>query len=250
MSIQSICRYIFITIFSALALVTPTRVSAQAVDTVVVDSTEHKVRKTDSSGHQLCVGADIFHPILNSFVTNKKGYEIEADYYMRNEFYLVAEGGWGESTVDFIDLKYKTTNNFLRLGFNKAMATRENKRDWDMMLFGLRIGAANISRGPASYTVIDSVWGNSPGSQPGKNFPAFWAELTAGMRVEFARGLFAGWNLRGKFMMNGKSFKDLSPLYIAGYGEGDKNAVFDFNVYISYGIRWKRKSLSNGSITK
>jgi hypothetical protein len=67
-------------------------------------------------------------------------------------------------------------------------------------------------------------------------------ELTGGMRVELVKGLMAGWNLRGKFMMNGKSFKDLSPLNIAGYGKGDKNAAFDFNVYMSYAIRWKKKT--------
>ena len=39
-------------------------------------------------------------------------------------------------------------------------------------------------------------------------------------------------NLVGKFVMNGKSFRDLSPLFIAGYGKGDKNANFDFNLYI------------------
>jgi hypothetical protein len=42
-------------------------------------------------------------------------------------------------------------------------------------------------------------------------------------------------------MMNGKSFSNLSPLYIEGYGEGDKNAVFDFNVYATYSFRWQRK---------
>ena len=60
------------------------------------------------------------------------------------------------------------------------------------------------------------------------------------MRVELFKGLFAGWNMRAKFLMNGRSFKDDAPLYIAGYGKGDKGAVFDFNLYISYGIRWKR----------
>jgi hypothetical protein len=62
------------------------------------------------------------------------------------------------------------------------------------------------------------------------------------MRVELAKGLLAGWNLRGKFLMNGRSFKDLAPLNIAGYGKGDKNANFDFNLYLAYAIRWNRKT--------
>jgi hypothetical protein len=116
-----------------------------------------------------------------------------------------------------------------------------------MMFFGLRAGYADVKRGEASFIVTDSVWGSSPGTTAGKSFSAVWLELVGGMRVELVKGLFAGWTLRGKFIMNGKSFSDLSPLYIAGYGRGDKNADFDFNVFISYAIRWKRK---NGSIAQ
>jgi hypothetical protein len=46
--------------------------------------------------------------------------------------------------------------------------------------------------------------------------------------------------------MNGSSFKDLAPLYIAGYGRGDKNSIFDFNMYLSYAIRWDRQGVGVG----
>ncbi len=226
----------------------PSQVCAQAyapptaqVDTTAVDSTtDHKVKKRDSASHQLCIGVDIVHPIENHFTTDHFGYEFSADYYLHNEFYAVLEGGWGGSTVNYTDLKYNTTNDFVRIGFNKTILARNGWRDWDMFFFGLRAGYADVKRGNASFVVTDSVWGNSTGATAGKPFPAIWLELVGGMRVELVKGLFAGWTLRGKFIMNGKSFDDLSPLYIAGYGRGDKTADFDFNVFISYGIRWKR----------
>ena len=247
MSTQSICRYIYILTFSALFVPGTLPVYAQA-DTSSTDTTsDHKVKRKETAGHQLCFGADIVHPVMNNYTTDRFGYEFEADYYLRNEFYAIAEGGWGGSTVDYTDLKYTTTNNFFRLGFNKEILTRDNPRDWDMMFFGLRTGFADVKRSNASYIITDSLWGNIPGNTPGKSFSAVWLELVGGMRVELVKGLCAGWTFRGKFIMNGRSFRDLSPLYIAGYGKGDKNTNFDINVFISYAIRWKRK---NSSITK
>ncbi len=240
MSIQSICRCIYILAFSAAMVFGASPVFAQA-DTATIDTTEHVVKKPDSAGHQLCLGFDIVSPVRNSFYTDRFSYEAEADYYLHNEFYLAAEAGWGGSKVDYPDLKYTTTNTFFRAGFNKTILTRESKTDWDMMFFGLRVAYTQVDRSAATFTIIDSMWGNTQGTRSGRNFGVVWAELTGGMRVQLLRSLFAGWNLRGKFLMNGKSFKQDAPLYIAGFGKGDKSAVFDFNLYISYAIRWGRK---------
>jgi hypothetical protein len=205
--------------------------------------TEKKAPKVLAAGRQLCIGVDIFHPILNQYLSHSYGYEFSADYFLKHEFYAVAEAGWGGSNVEYPDLMYTTTNRFLRAGFNKSVLLRDYPRDWDLMFFGLRASVANISRSQASFTVTDSLWGTSAGGQPARNFNAFWAELTAGMRIELLHGLFAGWTIRGKFMVNGRSFNDLSPLYIAGYGKGDKGANFDFNFYLFYAIRWRSSSL-------
>ena len=113
-----------------------------------------------------------------------------------------------------------------------------------MMFIGMRVGAANGLRSPSNYNILDSVWGNTRDTTTkGQNFLAIWAELTGGMRVELVKGLMAGWNFRARFLMNAKSFDALAPLYIAGYGKGDKDVAFDMNVYVSYGIRWKRRNL-------
>jgi uncharacterized protein DUF6048 len=244
---QSICKYLFILTFSALVFGSAA-LFAQT-DTTATDTTSSKkVKKKETAGHELNLGFDFFHPIVNSFLTVQSGYEIAADYYMKNEYYLVAEGGWGGSNVNYPDLKYTTTNNFLRLGFNRSVLTRDRPKDWDMMFIGLRAAYAGIDRSPSTYQVLDSLWGNSSGSGTSQKFHAVWAEVTGGVRVDLIKALSIGWNIRGKFLMNGRSFKSYAPLYIAGYGRGDKNSVFDFNMYISYAIRWKRKSLEIGKL--
>ena len=242
MSILRNYKYIFAAISLVLLASWPGLSSAQT-DTVATDTAAvPKMKKKELSGRQLLVGIDVFHPVINHFVGGQQSFEVEAEYYTRNEYYLTLEGGAGGANVNYPNLAYNTNNTFLRFGFNKSVLTRNTPKDWDIMFIGLRAAGSLVNRGLASYTILDSVWGNYSGPpQSGSTFLALWAELTAGMRVEMAKNLFVGWNIRGKFMLNGRSFSALSPLYIAGYGKGDKNAVFDFDVYVSYALRWKRK---------
>lgn len=216
-------------------------VQAQTDTTQAEESDSPPPRKKYDGGHQLALGIDILYPVLNTQVENKYTYEGEAFYYLKNEYYAVAEGGWGGSKVIYPDLKYNTTNYFARIGFNKSILYRESEHDWDMMFAGFRAAFANVNRTAGEYVVTDSLWGSLSGISPSKSFAVVWAEINLGMRVELVRGLLAGWNIRGKFMMNGKSFRDLQPLHIAGYGRGDKSSAFDLNVYLDYAIRWNKK---------
>lgn len=206
---------------------------------------------TDTKGlHQLSIGIDIAQPITNAFSDNRTGYEGIIDYYCGKELYVVLEGGYGNATVDYTDLKYKSTNTFFRLGVNKSILVRLSNSDWDMGFIGVRYGLASISRSAGTYTVVDDLFGNTTGTVPAKNFLGHWAEINGGMRLELVAGICAGWTIRGKFLLNAKSFKELSPSYVAGYGKGDKTSVFDYNFYISYAIRWSKKKGDNHATTQ
>lgn len=229
-------RFIYILLSNVAMLLASGVKAATLADSTVADTVAR-----EQTTHQLTIGVEVARPVMNNLVSNKRGYELEASYYLKKELYLVAEGGWGSSDVAYEDLKYSTRNTFVRVGFNKILLPRDKPTDWGGMFMGMRAGVADISRSAATYTITDSIWGAQTASVSGRSFQGYWAELTGGVRVELVKGLMAGWNLRGKFLLNGKQFKDLAPLYVAGYGGGDKNAVFDINFYLSYAIRWKRR---------
>ena len=176
------------------------------------------------------------------FQTDKYGYEYSGDYYMNRDLYFAFEGGNGGGQVNYNNLGYTTRNGFFRAGLNRSLLFRYDSSDWDNMFIGFRFGAASIRRSPSNYIVEDSLWGNSSGSTPSRNFAAAWVELLMAVRVQVVGNFSIGWNVRGKFMLNSRSFADLAPLYIAGYGRGDKNSAFDLDVYLSYSMNWKRKS--------
>ncbi len=238
MSIRGSLKYTCILIFSLC--LSGIAAKAQVADTTAADTTAVQKHK-ELAGHQLAIGFDMSRPVINYFATNKQGYEFAADYYLKNEIYLAAEGGWGSSDVNYTDLKYSTTNTFYRFGVNRILLPRENPKDWSGVMLGGRLAMASIDRSAATYTITDSLWGNSTGNVAGKSFNGYWMEVLGGVRLELYKGIIAGWTIRGKFMLNARSFNDLAPLYIAGYGRGDKNAAFDFNFYLHYAIRWKRK---------
>lgn len=220
-----------------------TAVNASAQEDV--EEEEERVAIVDSA-HQLRLGFDISRILFNQLQKDKEeriSYELELDFYWRKDLYIVAEGGWGNASLKYTDLAYESSNVFFRAGINKSLLPRLKQDDWDMAFIGLRYGVGLINRSDANYMITDSTWGTVSGNVPGANLTAHWIELTGGVRVEIAKYLFLGWNMRGKFMLNAKQFTELPPYNIAGYGKGEKNTVFDFNVFLSYAIRWDRKHI-------
>lgn len=224
-------------ISTLLLIACTSQVQAQQDSTI---TKKKKAKKVQATENQVRFGIDISKPIENAFLKNRTGYEFQADYYYKNDVYFTLEGGFGGSNYDYDNLSYTSTNGFFRVGVDKGLLRRIGGSDWDMAFVGARYGMAIINRSEGNYLIVDPLWGNSTGTVPAKSFTGHWAELNAGVRVELFKGIFAGWNVRGKFLINQGQFKELPPSYVAGYGKGDKNTVFDFNFYISYALRWNK----------
>ncbi len=189
-------------------------------------------------GRQLRIAFDVTKPVISLARGNRSSYEAAVDFYVKKEVYAVVEGGFGSAIYEYPDLSYRTNSTFFRAGLDKTLIKRLNGRDWDMAFIGVRYGAAFVNRQEATYAIIDSLWGTTTGSIPSKAFTAHWMEITGGVRVELLPRLMAGWNVRGRFLLSDNAFGDLSPVFIAGYGKGDRTSAFDFNFYVCYAIRW------------
>ena len=228
-------------IISILLLFMYASSSAQLAESDDDSSTKPRI---DLKGlHQLCVAVDIAQPISCSFAKNRRCYEAAIDYYLGKEIYGLLEGGFGNATSSYTDLEYKSNNVFFRAGINKSILLRLDNSDWDMGFIGVRYGFAAVNRGAGTYTIVDNIYGNTSGTIPAKSIQAHWAEIAGGMRVAVLKDICAGWTIRGKFLLNAKAFNELAPSFIAGYGKGDKGSVFDYNFYISYPIRWGKKTV-------
>jgi hypothetical protein len=214
-------------------------VACLLISSIVFAQKDSMLKKTIEP-KQIRIGIDVSRPVLNAFYKDRYAYDASLDYYRGNEKYWVLEGGFGGSNIDYDNLKYSSKNSFLCFGFEKSMVPRLYKNDWDYLFFGMRYGLAFINRSEGSYTTTDNVWGTTTGTVPSNNFTGHWLEINGGIRVEIFKNIFAGYNLRAKFLLNQAPFKELPPAYIAGYGKGEKTTTFDLNFFLLYALRWKK----------
>lgn len=226
--------------FSKIVLLLLVSISAFAqTDSTTVQKKEESIKPIQ---RQLRLGVNISTPVISTIVSNdsnkRSAYELTVDYCLKNDVYVVLEGGFGNSTLSYNDLNYTTTNSYARIGLDKSMLQRLFANDWDMIFIGIRYGLSIINRSEATFVTNDPFWGTTTGIIPAKNLTAHWAELNIGMRVELLKHFFAGYNIRTKFLINDKAFRELPPAYVAGYGKVEKSTVFDFNLYLCYALRW------------
>ncbi|RQO31306.1 hypothetical protein DBR32_04910 [Taibaiella sp. KBW10] len=205
-----------------------------------VDTTSSAKKKRAPFERQLRLSTDLYRMIASISYPSRYGYEFMADYTFREDKYLVLEAGYGGGKINYENLKYKTSNGFLKLGIDISMFDKIDNKDWDIILVGFRYGIGVGQRGPATF-IVNNPFGIPKSDQvAARNFIAHWGEITAGMRFEVLPRFFAGWNVRAKFFINSGTFDgQVSPNNISGYGKGDQSTSFDFNFYLSYAIRWK-----------
>lgn len=244
-------RYFRITIICLLMWCSAPSGMARAQSAAATDTAARPAAPQDTASgkkvpkppyiHQLRIGFDISRIAFNLMYPSRQGYEIQADYALRGKLYAAAETGFGRGKIDYPKLKYTTDNYFVRLGIDQSVLDRLGPSDFDMAFIGVRYGLGIGNRANATYLVPSLFGPPASGEIPGKSYVVHWGEIVGGIKVELGKGIFAGWNFRGKFLLNSGTFKELAPNYIAGYGKGDKSTVFDFNFYFSYAIRWNKE---------
>jgi hypothetical protein len=202
------------------------------------DSTIHVKQRKEPAVRQLRFGIDMFRIAYSLMYPSRQGYEVQADYLIGKKLYALAEAGFGKGKVDYDNLRYDNNGYFLRVGLDQQFLDIVNSRDFDIGFIGIRYGIGSGNRGEATYLVPSPFGPAKEGKVDAQQFVVHWGEITGGIKVEFWKGFFAGWNVRGKFLLNSGIFKELAPNYIPGYGKGDKSTVFDFSIYLSYALRW------------
>jgi len=219
-----------------------TNVDSTKLSQEIADTTKKKNEPKPPYTHQLRVGFDISRIAFNLMYPSKQAYEVQADYALRGKLYFAAEAGLGSGKIDYSNLKYSNTGFFVKAGVDNSILDKLTDSDFDMAFIGARYGMGVGKRSDATYIVTNLFGPPVSGTIPGQNFVVHWGELVAGIKVEFLKHLYAGYTMRGKFLLNSGVFKELAPNYIPGYGKGDKTVVFDFNFYLSYAVQWKSKS--------
>lgn len=200
------------------------------------DSAKNVSRPTLKRFDYVRMGFDASKLIASALSKEYSTIELQLDGTYTKKMNVVAEGGWANAKTNTASVSFKTSSAFLRFGFDNYFFNPEFLGDKDNAFIGLRLGGARQNKTEATAHIIDPFYGSRDSLITKNAGTVFWIELTAGFRMEVMKNIFLGWNIRGKTFINPKKIEELTPSYLAGYGNASKQPAFDYNLYVLYGF--------------
>ena len=205
------------------------------------DSTKIKLK------YGLRIGGDI-GKIARSFLDDDySGFEVMADYRLKEKLYIAGELGFEEKNTITDYLNITTTGSYFKGGIDFNMY--ENWLNMDNMIYaGFRVGASSFSHDLNSFTVYsqDQYWGpqlTSNNTQEIKGLTAFWAEIILGMKIELFNNLYLGVNVQLKVKVSETIPSNFENVYIPGFGKtyDSGNIGAGYSYFLSYRIPLYKK---------
>ncbi len=213
--------------FMAQAQVTQTK------DTVAVkDTIPPKIERFG-----LRAGVDLFKLSRTFYEKDYRGLELVADYRLTKRYYIAAEIGNENKTVDEDRVNFETKGTYIKAGFDYNAF--ENWVGMENMIYlGLRYGVSSFSQTLNTYQIYNPN-SNFPDQDPisiGKKFnglSAQWLEVVAGIKAEVFNNVYVGFSVRLNRMVSNKEPDGFENLYIPGFNRtynGDFGVGFNYTV--------------------
>lgn len=204
----------------------------------------------------LRVGADLFKLSRSFYDPNYQGLELVGDFRFSKLYYIAAEIGNENITVQEDNLNFTTKGSYLKVGFDYNL--HQNWLNQENMIYvGLRYGIAAMSQTRNSYRIYNAspYFGQSQLISDGLEFSglsAQWAEVVAGIKTRLFNNVFVGFSFRGNILLLNNKPTGFDNLYITGYNR-TYNGSFGvgFNYSVSYMLPvYKKKPKAARVVTK
>lgn len=196
----------------------------------------------------LRIGGDIGKLIRTSLDDDYSGFEVMADYRLKEKLYIAGEIGFEEKNTitDFLDIT--TKGSYIKGGIDYNMY--QNWLNMDNMIYsGFRVGASTFSHDLNSFTVYstDQYWApqlTSEDKQELTGLTAFWAEIILGIKAELFNNLYMGLNVQLKISASQTIPNNFDNVYIPGFGKTyDSSSIgAGYSYFLSYRIPLYKKA--------
>lgn len=208
-------------------------------NTQVVKTTDSIKPKTERYG--LRIGADLFKLTRSFYEKDYRGIELVGDFKVTRKYYIAAEIGNENKTVDDTKLNFTTKGTYLKAGFDYN--AYENWLGMNNMIYvGMRYGISSFSQTLNSYSIYNPnpYFGQTPDKEVGQKFSglsAQWIEVVAGLKAELFQNLYVGFSIRLNNLVSNKKPDTFDNLYIPGFNRTyDGKFGVGFNYTVSYFI--------------
>lgn len=196
--------------------------------------------QTDSTKRKGLVrlNIDLLSPVYGYFsdAPNKRmGGEVMLELSKNDTLFYLLEGGFHrmEYTRDLFTTK--SSGQFLRLGVNRNLIKYYNSKDKDILYIGARLSASYYLLEYPTFIEKSLYWGQGNVIVPSANYMAFWAEGVLGTRIEIAKNIFMGADLRGALMVYNTNQSDYKTLFVPGFGNPTSGA----SLWVNYSVGYK-----------
>ncbi|WP_396601420.1 DUF6048 family protein [Algibacter sp. R77976] len=202
----------------------------------------------------LRVGGDIGKLARTFLDDDYTGFEIMADYRLKEKLYIAAEIGIEEKNTINDYLNITTKGSYIKAGVDFNMY--DNWLNMDNMIYsGFRVGASSFSHDLNSYSVYstDQYWApqfTSTTTQEITGLTAIWAELILGMKAELFNNLYLGLNLQLKMSVSQTIPNNFDNVYIPGFGKTyDSSSIgVGYSYFLAYRIPLYKKAKQSKSV--
>ena len=196
----------------------------------------------------LRLGGDIGKLIRTSLDDDYTGFEIMADYRLKEKLYVAGEIGFEEKKTVNDYLNITTKGSYIKGGIDFNMY--QNWLNMDNMIYaGFRVGASTFSHDLNSFQVysIDQYWGPqliSDNKQELTGLTAFWAEIILGLKAEIFNNLYMGLNVQLKISASQTIPNNFDNVYIPGFGKTyDSSGIgAGYSYFLAYRIPLYKKT--------
>ena len=178
----------------------------------------------------------IENAFTNNSTRNVYSYQGNVQANLKNSYLPVVEIGMGGATRNLTNnTTFRGEGMFGKLGvdFNLLKPKPGTKINNNYFLAGARIGMSQFNYTTDNLTIEDNYWGGTETINYSMPATKIWFEIVAGVRVEFFKNLYLGWNVRNKHLLNNGKYGAVTPWYIPGYGRGETSA-WGFSYTVGY----------------
>jgi len=227
--------YISKHLFLGIILIT-SALNAQSNDSIISKTdTITEVPKKPVRKGDFFVGVDVFTPAL-SFFTDRKEFQVMAQYRIYNNWFGVVELGTGKNIYDENGWNNEVKGSFGKIGFNYFISM-DKENDNNGFYAGFRVAYAKYKQTIGKYPIRDINSGQvvGYGSLPENNVDAYWVEGVIGARLDLVKNLYIDFSVHPAFYAGGKKDNGFDSKVIPGFGKHSTS----MNIPIFWGITYK-----------
>lgn len=185
----------------------------------------------------LRIGYDISRLALLYIEPERKALEFSADFEIKRNFYLTSETGTQKYAITDTLYNYTSVGPYVRFGLDYNILKNRADNQYEMVFGGLRYGYSRLQHSADNILISDNYWGEGDITAfENATIHAHWIEAVGGVRAELFKHVFIGWSFRWRIMLYQSKLPVMKPIYIPGYGRGEKKSVIGFNYYVYISI--------------